>query len=82
MQFPVAVPNDGMVDIVIQGTVSFCPSSFLSHAEIPLRFFSLSQLSRAEMLKGLDGAEKGAPYWLDKVCISPGSRCTTADHLM
>jgi len=24
MQFPVAVPNDGMVDIVIQGRVSSC----------------------------------------------------------
>jgi len=43
MQFPVAVPNDGMVDIVIQG-----------------------RLTRAEMLKSFDGAEKGATYWHDK----------------
>jgi hypothetical protein len=26
MQFPVAVPNDGMVDIIIQGRVSLCVS--------------------------------------------------------
>ncbi|KAI9509619.1 ATP-NAD kinase-like domain-containing protein [Russula earlei] len=43
MQFPVAVPNDGMVDLVIQG-----------------------RLSRSEMLKGFDGAEKGSIYWQDK----------------
>lgn len=43
MQFPVSVPNDGMVDLVIQGGVS-----------------------RAEMLKNLDGAEKGATYWQNK----------------
>jgi len=43
MQFPVSVPNDGMVDLVIQGKVS-----------------------RAEMLKHLDGAEKGTSYWLDQ----------------
>ncbi|KAH9957564.1 ATP-NAD kinase-like domain-containing protein [Russula dissimulans] len=42
MQFPVAMPNDGMVDLVIQG-----------------------RMSRVEMLKGLDGAEKGASYWQD-----------------
>jgi hypothetical protein len=24
-------------------------------------------LSRTQMLTGLDGAEKGAPYWQDKV---------------
>ena len=28
------------------------------------------QLSRAEMLRNMDGAEKGAPYWLDKVSPS------------
>jgi len=43
MQFPVAVPNDGMIDIVIQG-----------------------RLSRLEMLKSFDGAEKGSAYWQDK----------------
>ncbi|KAI9466338.1 ATP-NAD kinase-like domain-containing protein [Lactarius psammicola] len=43
MQFPVSVPSDGMVDLVIQG-----------------------KLSRGEMLKSLDGAEKGATYWQDK----------------
>jgi hypothetical protein len=72
MQFPVAVPNDGKVDLVIHGTVSLCPSLSLSHAEPPsLCFFSLSQLSRAEMLRGFDGAENGAPFWHDKVNLSP-----------
>lgn len=44
MQFPVSIPSDGMVDLVIQGT-----------------------LPRAEMMRGLlNGAEKGAPYWLNQ----------------
>jgi sphingosine kinase len=43
MQFPVSLPNDGMVDLVIQG-----------------------RLSRAEMLKHMNGAEKGAAYWQDQ----------------
>jgi len=43
MQFPVSVPNDGMVDIVIQG-----------------------RLSRTDLLKNIDGAERGAAYWNEK----------------
>lgn len=43
MQFPVSVPNDGMVDLVIQG-----------------------MLPRTEMLKHLNGAEKGGAYWQDQ----------------
>ncbi|KAH9079548.1 ATP-NAD kinase-like domain-containing protein [Lactarius deliciosus] len=44
MQFPVSIPSDGMVDLVIQGT-----------------------LPRAEMLRNLlNGAEKGAAYWLSQ----------------
>jgi sphingosine kinase len=43
MQFPVSVPNDGMVDLVIQG-----------------------RLSRGEMLKHMNGAEKGSAYWQDQ----------------
>jgi hypothetical protein len=69
MQFPVAMPNDGAVDIVIQGMVSFYPSLSLSHAEsstLSHPFFP-SQISRVEMLKSWDGAEKGALYWQDKV---------------
>jgi hypothetical protein len=88
MQFPVSMPNDGKVDLVIQGMVSSCPSLPLSHshAETPsLRFRSLfffsSQLSRVEMLKGYDGAEKGAMYWSDTVSIILGSPHKIADHL-
>ncbi|KAH9969429.1 ATP-NAD kinase-like domain-containing protein [Lactifluus volemus] len=40
MQFPVSVPNDGMVDLFIRG-----------------------KQSRTEMLKSIDGAEKGATFW-------------------
>ncbi|KAH9043106.1 ATP-NAD kinase-like domain-containing protein [Lactarius pseudohatsudake] len=44
MQFPVSIPSDGMVDLVIQGT-----------------------LPRAEMMRNLlNGAEKGAAYWLNE----------------
>jgi hypothetical protein len=69
MQFPVAMPNDGVVDIVIQGMVSFYPSLFLSHAETstPSPPFFTSQISRVDMLKSYDGAETGALYWQDKV---------------
>ena len=68
MQFPVAVPNDGMIDLVIQGRVSpclfFCPNILKSPSPSSYPF---SQLSRLEMLKGFDGAEKGSGYWQDKV---------------
>jgi hypothetical protein len=71
MQFPVSIPNDGKVDLVIQPMVSSCLSLSLSHpytdsASAP--FFS-SQLSRTEMLKGFEGAETGAIYWRDDVNI-------------
>jgi len=42
MAFPVSLPDDGMVDILVQE-----PSS------------------RFEILKGMDGAPKGDPYWSD-----------------
>jgi hypothetical protein len=44
-------------------------------------FFFSSQLSRVEMLKGYDGAEKGAMYWSDTVSIILGSPHKIADHL-
>jgi len=72
MQFPVAVPNDGMVDLVIQGRVSsylFISNACRSQPPPPLPRPVLSQLSRAEMLRGFDGAENGAPYWQDKVSV-------------
>ena len=85
MQFPVSMPNDGKVDLVIQGMVSSCPSLPLSHSHAETRppsvsapFFS-SQLSRVEMLKGFDGAEKGSMYWSDRVSISLGSPHKIAD---
>jgi hypothetical protein len=88
MQFPVSIPNDGKVDLVIQRMVSSCPSLSLSHSYAEnspsLRFRSLffsSQLSRVEMLKSLDGAEKGSMYWSDKVSIFLGSPHKIADHL-
>jgi hypothetical protein len=75
MQFPVSMPNDGKVDLVIQPMVSTCPPLSLSYSyaearppPLLLRFFS-SQLSRTEMLKGFDGAEVGAIYWRDDVSI-------------
>jgi hypothetical protein len=70
MQFPVAMPNDGMVDLVIQGMVGLFPFFLaLLRAEPPFFRFFLSQLSRTEMLKSFDGAEKGATYWHEKVSI-------------
>jgi hypothetical protein len=61
MQFPVSVPNDGMVDLVIQGRVRTYP--FLSLGPPIER----PQLSRGEMLKHMNGAEKGSAYWQDQV---------------
>jgi len=42
MCFPVSLPGDGFIDVVVQ-----------------------EQMSRGELLKALDGAEDGQPYWLD-----------------
>jgi hypothetical protein len=69
MQFPVAVPNDGMIDIVIQGRVSSCLflAPLLAEISFPLFPVIFSQLSRLEMLKSFEGAEKGSAYWQDKV---------------
>ncbi|KZT26357.1 hypothetical protein NEOLEDRAFT_1091226 [Neolentinus lepideus HHB14362 ss-1] len=41
MQFPISLPDDGLIDVVAQ---------------------ELS--SRADMLKAMDGAENGSPFWL------------------
>lgn len=62
MQFPVSMPNDGMVDLVIQERVR--TYTFLS---LGAPFERAHQLSRAEMLKHMNGAEKGAAYWQDQV---------------
>ncbi|KAH9946049.1 ATP-NAD kinase-like domain-containing protein [Epithele typhae] len=42
VQFPVSLPNDGLIDVVVQ-----------------------ERTTRGAMLKGIDGAEKGHPFWLD-----------------
>ncbi|EMD38389.1 hypothetical protein CERSUDRAFT_48084 [Gelatoporia subvermispora B] len=42
MQFPVSLPNDGLIDVVVQEVSG-----------------------RGQMLKAMDGAEKGAQYWMD-----------------
>jgi len=42
MQFPMSLPDDGLIDIVIQ-----------------------EHTSRGEMLKAIDGAPNGQPFWLD-----------------
>ncbi|OCH94969.1 hypothetical protein OBBRIDRAFT_788712 [Obba rivulosa] len=42
MQFPVSLPNDGLIDIVVQEVST-----------------------RGQMLKAMDGAEKGAQFWMD-----------------
>lgn len=63
MQFPVSVPNDGMVDLVIQGKVRTYP--FLSLGAP----FERPQLPRVEMLKHMNGAEKGAAYWGIKLAL-------------
>jgi hypothetical protein len=83
MQFPVAVPNDGMVDLVIQGRVSCVPFLVLvlteTHPPIHIPF---SQLSRFEMLKGFDGATKGSAYWQDKVNTVFPNPPTIVNHLL
>ncbi|KDQ60793.1 hypothetical protein JAAARDRAFT_31774 [Jaapia argillacea MUCL 33604] len=42
MQFPVSLPDDGLIDVVAQELTS-----------------------RGDMLKAMDEAEKGAPYWME-----------------
>jgi hypothetical protein len=48
MQFPVSMPNDGKVDLVIQGMVSSSPSLPLSHwhAENRPFFFFFKDIPR------------------------------------
>jgi hypothetical protein len=83
MQFPVAVPNDGMVDLVIQGNVSCIPFLALVYTEIyPPLSIPFSQMSRFEMLKSFDGAEKGSAYWQDKVNTVFPNLPTIADRLL
>lgn len=63
MQFPMSLPDDGLIDIVIQEHVS---TTWSSKSDIPL--VNIFQTNRGEMLKAIDGAPNGHPFWLDSVC--------------
>ena len=65
MQFPVSIPDDGLVDIVAQEIVGVSPRS-------PARCkLTLSQrkTTRKAMIDAMDESEQGMQYWLDTVRI-------------
>ncbi|KAF8509268.1 ATP-NAD kinase-like domain-containing protein [Gautieria morchelliformis] len=57
MQFPVAICDDGYIDIVAQERVSQSLRYLLA------TLTCLSKVSRVSLLRGLDGAARGTPYW-------------------
>lgn len=63
MQFPVSLPDDGLVDVVAQEIVSAridcCPST-ITHSR-------MRQTTRKAMLDAMDGSENGDSYWLSTV---------------
>lgn len=67
LQFPMSLPDDGYVDIVIQERV--CAIFDLSIHSI----LKSAQVNRREMLKAMDGAEIGKTYWMDSVSTAQSS---------
>lgn len=61
MQFPVSVPDDGFIDIVIQQRVR-------SAATLPVaRKLTAKQRNRLEMITHIDDGPKGTMFWLESV---------------
>jgi hypothetical protein len=71
MQFPVAICDDGYIDIVAQEKVRQCFIYLL------VTLTRLSKVSRVSLLRGLDGAARGTPYWRPTV----RDLCCAGDHL-
>ncbi|EGN95964.1 hypothetical protein SERLA73DRAFT_185417 [Serpula lacrymans var. lacrymans S7.3] len=57
MQFPVSLPDDGLIDIAVKEVVSLYSFILLNSC------LKMVKDNRAKLLKALDGAEDGVPYW-------------------
>lgn len=71
MQFPVAIPGEGLIDVVVQTTVRYSASPTWDGW---LRFDILTQgcfmqMSRMQALSCIDGGPEGKPFHLDSVRV-------------
>lgn len=62
MAFPVSLPDDGLIDITIQPLVS---TFWMNIAQLLI----VSQSSRSDVLKEMEGAPRGEAYWSPKVRV-------------
>lgn len=63
MAFPVSLPDDGLIDLVVMTNVSF---------PCRLWLFSLTKFeqdSRGDLIATMDGAHVGNAYWHPKVSL-------------
>ena len=61
MQFPVSLPDDGLIDIVVQERVSSSHHAVCSYLNVTL------QNKRSEMLNAIEHGPTGQTYWLESV---------------
>ena len=66
MQFPLAHPSDGLIDIVVQELVSHITLETSKNI-----FNKCLQTSRKRLLSYLGDAHKGASFWDDTVRYTP-----------
>jgi sphingosine kinase len=59
MQFPMANPSDGCIDLVIQSSVS--------GYQLDFNRLNFPQASRSTMIKATVNSDKGEQYWLESV---------------
>lgn len=66
MAFPVSLPDDGLIDLAAQSTVSLVsvPLPYHTHHSFQKSF------SRADVLASFGGAPRGELYWNDSVSSS------------
>lgn len=65
MQFPVSLPDDGFIDIVVQEQVSSSLHTSLTETDSSSTIDV--QMTRGDLIKAMDGAEVGKCFWMNSV---------------
>lgn len=72
MQFPVAMPGEGVVDVVVQGLVGGPPGGRRAAGCSTDDRRPFLQVPRATLANAITGAEKGKQFYMDCVSIGGG----------
>lgn len=64
MQFPVAIPGEGLIDVVVQSNVR---NTFRCNRCAHLLLRIVFKISRMQALGSIDGAPEGKPFYMDSV---------------